>query len=258
MKFKKGKILLKMIISSLQNPKIKEYSKLLLKKYRDKFNLFIIENWKNIQEALKKNLVVEILTSDINFKIDKSINVIYVEQHIIDKLSNTKNPQNIIAICKKMTYNFELGKKVVVLDNIQDPGNLGTIIRNAVAFGFNSVIIKGVDLYNEKVLRAAQGAIFHINIIQENELKQFLEKIKNQYYIFGTLVDHQSKDIGEIKNLKDQKMIIIFGNEGNGISKELNYLIDQNIFIKINFESLNVASASAIILNYFKEIKNDR
>jgi TrmH family RNA methyltransferase len=140
------------------------------------------------------------------------------------------------------------------LDNIQDPGNVGTIIRNAVAFNIDTVVLSEdcVDLYNEKVLRSAQGMNFHINIITEN-LTEFIIKLKTEnYYIYGTDL-LSNNELSEIKP-KD-KFAIILGNEGNGVKKELLDLCDKKLYIEMNnnCESLNVGVASGIILYKFSK-----
>ena len=132
---------------------------------------------------------------------------------------------------------------------MQDPGNLGTIIRSSVAFNISTVVLGNncVDLYNSKVIRACQGMNFHINIIRR-DLKDFITNIKKEdYYILGTNVNDGS-DLKSISNLS--KYAIIMGNEGNGVSKEIQDMCDRNIYIKMNdkCESLNVAVATSIIL----------
>ncbi|UWD33930.1 TrmH family RNA methyltransferase [Mesomycoplasma molare] len=242
-----------MKITSVKNEHIIKLAKLKIKKYRDKFNLYIIENWKIIEEALKEKIVVEILTSNEEFFI-KNIKITYVTQEIIKKLSSNKNPQDFIAICKKREEVKNItDNRIVVLDNIQDPGNLGTILRNCLSFGFFSLIIQGVDVYNEKVIRSSQGAFFHLNIVQTNNLELILKNLKDKYFFYGTILNKNSKELATITNNKE-KFAIIFGNEGNGISDQIKKMIDENIYIGINFESLNVAVANGIILNKFKEI----
>ncbi|MGZ9413307.1 TrmH family RNA methyltransferase [Mycoplasma sp. 480] len=245
-----------MIINSLKNQKIIDLNKLKIKKYRDKSNLYLIENPKIIEEALKQNLIEEIVTSQQEvyekFSTKLKIKSFLVTEEIIKKLSFTDTPQNIIAVCKKNTNNYDFSSKIVILDNIQDPGNLGTILRNCQAFGFKDIIVKGVDIYNEKVVRSSQGAFFYLNIIQTNDLVFYLNQLKNKYWIYGTVLKKESVELSNIKKNKE-KIAIIFGNEGNGISSEIQNFINENIYIKIDFESLNVAIANGIILNHFKE-----
>ena len=149
---------------------------------------------------------------------------------------------------EKLNKNL-VGNRVLILDDIQDPGNLGTIVRSAVAFNIDTIVLSKntVDLYNPKVIRATQGMIFHINIIEKN-LTEFISNLKkNQYKIFSTNVVNGKS----IKNVeKGEKFAIIVGNEGKGVSNEVNSLCDEFIYIEMNnkCESLNVAVATSIIL----------
>ena len=154
----------------------------------------------------------------------------------------------MIGICKKIESN-DIGNKVLILDQIQDPGNLGTIIRSAVAFSFDTIILSNdsVDLYNSKVIRASQGMIFNLNIKRCN-LTDIIPKLKKENYkIFGTRVTG-GNDIKSIE--KNNKFAIIMGNEGNGLSLDIQKLCDEFIYIKMNekCESLNVGVATSIIL----------
>ena len=151
-------------------------------------------------------------------------------------------------MCKKIN-NVIKGNHILALDNIQDPGNLGTIIRSAVAFNIDTIILSQntVDLYNSKVLRSTQGMIFNINIVV-SDLEKEIKELKNKNYkILTTKVDGGKL----IKNIeKKEKFVIIIGNEGNGVSEQLQQLSDEYIYIKMNekCESLNAAIATSIIL----------
>ena len=133
------------------------------------------------------------------------------------------------------------------MDNVQDPGNLGTIIRSSVAFNVDTIILSNttVDLYNSKVIRASQGMIFDANIVI-GDLKELLGNLEN-YTIYGTRVDG-GKELKTIS--KEEKQIIIMGNEGKGVSKEILDMCDEYLYINMNnnCESLNVAVATSIIL----------
>ena len=234
-----------MIINSINNEKIKNYSKLLEKKYRDLEGLCILPGEHLIEEALKRNLVIEIFSLENNktgFE-----NVTYVSEKVMRKLTNLKTIPNIVAIAKKSLSN-EIKGNVIMLDSIQDPGNLGTIIRSAVAFNIDTIILGNdtVDLYNEKVLRATEGMIYNVNIIKKN-LNDVIVNLKEEgYKVLGTKVDG-GKDI---KDISLKKYAILLGNEGNGVKDNLLNLCDDFIYIKMNnkCESLNVAIASSIIM----------
>lgn len=236
-----------MLYTSIDNKKIKDIKKLHQKKYRDKTNTFLIETEHLVLEAYKTGYIKElILEQDTLFPLDVETN--YVTNDIIHYISNLKSPSNVMAICNKKEEK-ELGNRILILDEIQDPGNLGTIIRSAVAFNFDTIVLgdNTVDLYNPKVIRASQGMLFHINIINRN-LLEFIPELSNQEYkILGTKVTH-GKNIKDIE--KTEKFAIIMGNEGNGMSEEVEELCDEFIYIDMNeaCESLNVGVATSIIL----------
>lgn len=239
-----------MLISSNDNKKIKEIKKLNSKKGRDNSNLFLVEGEHLVKEAYKAGVLKTlILLDDTNFSLD--VETIYVSLNVLKNISELKTPQPIIGICEKIKEK-EIKNKILVLDNIQDPGNLGTIIRSAVAFNIDTIVLSDdtVDLYNSKVLRATQGMIFHTNIIVR-KLKEFLPFLKNNaYQIIGTNLDG-GKSIKSIE--KNDKFAIIMGNEGNGVSEEIKKLCSSFIYIDMNnnCESLNVAVATSIILYEF-------
>ena len=235
-----------MLITSLDNKKIKEINKLKNKKYRDKENKFIIETPNLIYEAYKNNILLELYVLEGN-SLDVDVEIYEVTIDVMNKIKQIETSK-FLGVCKKIDSKEELGDKILLLDGIQDPGNLGTIIRSAKAFNIDTIILSNTccDLYNEKVIRATEGALFKINIIRDDLLKQ-IEIIKNKNInIYGTNVVNGI----DIKNVKEEKYAIIIGSEGNGISKEVQNAIDKNIYIPINkeIESLNAGVATSIIL----------
>ena len=236
-----------MIITSLNNPTIKEISKLNNKKYRDLTNTYLVEGDHLVEEAYKNNLLIKIILLEdtiCNYDIEK----IYVTKEVMKKLTELDTPNKIIGIVKKNTP-LPIGNKILILDNIQDPGNLGTIIRSSVAFDIDTIVLSPntVDIYNPKVIRSTQGMIFYTNIITL-ELKEFINEIKTKNYtIFGTNV-RNGKNIKEIT--LPEKFALVLGNEGQGVSKEIESLCDDNIYIKMSSkcESLNVSVATSILL----------
>ena len=236
-----------MVITSIDNKIIKEFKKLEQKKYRDLNNLFLIEGKHLIEEAYKTGYLQEIIVSEYE-QYDLDIKTTIVSPKVINYLSSLENNDGIIGICRKLKNN-EIGNNILLLDNIQDPGNLGTIIRSAVAFNINTIILgKGtVDLYNPKVLRSTQGLIFKINIIETDLLEIILKLKKDNYKIIGTDVNNGS-DLKEYSSIG--KYALIMGNEGHGLSNEIKSLCDDYIYIKLNkeCESLNVGIACSIIL----------
>lgn len=236
-----------MVYTSIENKKIKELKKLNIKKYRDQSNTFLIEGEHLVLEAYKKGVLEELLLEE-NTKLDIDIKTSYLSRQVIKYISELDNPSNILGICKKIETK-EVGNKILILDDIQDPGNFGTIIRSAVAFNIDTIVVSNntVDLYNSKVIRASQGMIFSINIIKK-DLPEFVSELKNNgYKIYATKVNG-GKSLKTIEKMK--KFAIIMGNEGAGVSNNLMKQADNYLYIDMNSrcESLNVAVATSIIL----------
>ena len=236
-----------MLITSLDNNKIKKYEKLKIKKYRDEERLFLVEGEHLVEEAFKNGKLVDLLVLDgYNYDID----FLYtsVTYQVMKKLSDVKSTPKVIGVVKMNDTSLIKGNKILMLDDIQDPGNLGTIIRSSVAFNISDIILSNnsVDLYNDKVIRASQGMIFKINIIRSDLVKVINELKSNDYLIYGTSV----KNGIDVRNIKTDKYAIIMVNEGSGVKKELLDLCDKNIYIKMdeNCESLNVGVAASIII----------
>ena len=235
-----------MIITSLSNNKIKDICKLKEKKYRDSSNTFLIEGQHLVEEAYKAGYLKKLILTEDTYDFD--VEKLLVTDKVINSISELNNTK-VIGVCSKLSTELDLSKNVVILDGVQDPGNLGTIIRSCVAFNINNLVLSNetVDLYNSKVIRSTQGMIFNMNIIRD-DLKNTIKLLKdNNYTIYGTNVIN-GIDVKDVK--KDKKYAIILGNEGNGISNEINALVDKNIYIKMNdkCESLNVAVSGSIIL----------
>lgn len=232
------------MIESVNNVNIKEYAKLNDKKYRDKTGFFIIEGEHLVREAELAGVLVDA------FSLDGSIGI-QVSIPVMKKLSNLTNIPNVIGIAKKKETK-EVKGNILMLDTIQDPGNLGTIIRSAVAFGIDTIIAspETVDLYNTKVIRGTEGLIFKINYIV-TDLKEFLRNNKDKYTIYTTNV-RNGEDVSKIEI--NNQFILIMGNEGRGVSDDLADFADSTIYIPIqNCESLNVAIATSIILYEFNK-----
>ncbi len=236
-----------MIYTSTDNAKIKDLKKLQIKKYRDKENLFLVEGEHLVLEAYKAGLLKTlIIEEDTDFILD--VDTFVVSRQVLLYLSTLDTPQSIMGVCKKIAPR-EITGNVFVLDNVQDPGNLGTIIRSAVAFNIDTLLLSKntVDPYNDKVVRASQGLLFQLNIIV-GDLKSYLQNLKeNQYYILGTKVTN-GKSIKSVE--KKSSFAIIMGNEGNGMSSEVEALCDDFAYIEMNekCESLNVGVAASILM----------
>ena len=235
------------IIKSVENKKIKKLAKLLIKKYRDEEECFLVSGRHLVLEAYNNKMLLEVITTeDSNISLD--IPTTYVTYPVLKKLTTDKNPESIVGVVKKINKN-KLGNKVLILDDIQDPGNLGTIIRSSVAFNVDTIILSKntVDLYNDKVLKATEGMIFNINIRKEDILTYIDELKSKDYKIYGTNVDG-GKVVQDLE--LDGKYAVIVGNEGKGVRKEILDKCDEYFYIPMNStcESLNVGVATSIIL----------
>ena len=202
----------------------------------------------NLINETYKNGYLKTLLIEKGKVLPLDVETYYVTKDILKKITTLDNPPTMIGICEKLKEK-ELGDKILVLDEIQDPGNLGTIIRSACAFNIDTIILSedSADLYNPKVVRATQGMLFNVNIIVK-DLSTFIPLLKmDGYKIYGTAVDGGVN----VKNLECySKYSIIMGNEGNGISDNIKKLCDKLIYISMNekCESLNVGVATSIIL----------
>lgn len=230
------------MIESLTNNKIKYATKLKQKKYRTENSQFLVEGEHLIEEAIKSNLIDHIFTTkDVNYDVPS----FKVSAEVMKKLSDLKLEENIVGVCNKPKAK-ELSDKILILDGIQDPGNLGTLIRSAAAFGFTTILYENtVDCFNEKVIRSSQGAIFYISL-KEVDLIEFM-KANNQIHFYGTNV-HDGNNLEAIK-FNQNKLAIILGNEGNGVRKSIQDLVNTSINIPmLNTESLNVGVAGGILM----------
>jgi len=247
----------------LSNRLLKYYSSLLHKKYRKLENKFIIEGKKLVFEGLNSKYECEIVIITDEFYRNNKEFIEFVKQRtIIEKidindvkrLSDTETPQGIFAVFNKfndtfINYNDNL---IIALDNINDPGNLGTILRNCDWFGINTVFLSEgcAEIYNPKTIRSSMGSFFRMNFLDEINLIDIIKKYKTKdFACYATDLDGEN-----IYNFKfPNKAIIIFSNEANGPSKELLNSVDGVINIPKfgQAESLNVGAASAVILSEY-------
>lgn len=230
-----------MIITSLKNEKVKYWYNLRNKKFRDQERRFLIEGDHLINEARKQNLVIETISI-----VDKNADY-FVTKEIMEKISEQKSISYNAAVVRFIKEDSITGN-VLILDGVQDPGNLGTIIRSCIAFGVSNIILSdnSVDLYNSKVIRATEGMIFNINVLRRN-LIEFIPIVKNLgYKIIGTDV----KNGINIKNINKENIAIVMGSEGKGLSDDVKNMCDNFVYIKMDnaCESLNVGVATSILL----------
>ena len=241
-----------MTIKSVQNEYIKSLAKLNQKKYRDQTKTFIVEGEHLVNEAKAAGLIKQIIIRENSkFHLDDAI---FVSDEVMNKISSNVSLNDIVALCNYQNFSLNLRSKVVILDEIQDPGNIGTIIRTALAFGFKDIILSknSVDIYNEKLIKASQGAIFKVNIVVTDIIDIIKSLQADNYKVYGTAIV-KALNLGQFK--QTDKLALIFGNEGKGIKPEVLELTDANIYIPIQeFDSLNVAVAAGICLNHFSVI----
>lgn len=238
-----------MIITSLDNDNVKKWKKLCKKKYRDEFGIYLVEGEHLVEEAYKSGVLDKVIVLDgEDYSYD---NISYVSYDVMKALSSLDTPNRIMGVCKKKESSELLGKRYLLLDGVQDPGNLGTIVRSAVAFNIDTIVLSNdtVDLYNPKVLRSTQGMIFHTNII-ECDLIDVISKLHDKNItVYGTDVNN-GIDARELSSLDKTSFALVMGNEGNGVRKEVKELCDKNLYINMNenVESLNVGVATSILL----------
>ena len=239
-----------MVITSVENERIKNLCKLEKKKYRDLTNTYLIEGEHLVIEAFKACVLDEIFVLEgSNFSFDVKTTVVSFD--VMKKLSSMDTPINIIGLCHKNINNEIIGNKIVLLDEVQDPGNLGTIIRSSLAFGIDTIILSEntVDLYNPKVLRATQGMYAHINIISMASVDAINKLKELGFTILGTNVEN-GVDVRDVDSSFKSKFCLIMGNEGNGVRSNIQDMCDKNLYIKTSdkVESLNVGVACSILL----------
>ena len=251
------------VISSKDNDLIKHIRKLKDKKYRDENHEYIIEGVKLIEEAVKENAEIKkvIVCDDTTRTYEIPTNVmleiakyecVYVTEKIFNLITQVTNPQGIMAIVKKNVTNSEIDYSqdiIVVLDAVQDPGNLGTILRTVDSVGLTQIIVskETADAYNPKVVRSTMGAIFRVKIIEAENIQETIKQMKKHH--FKLMVTSLQTD-RSIYDIELNKRIIVIGNEANGVSKEIQDMADEKVKIPMlgKTESLNASVATGIIL----------
>ncbi|MCU5745696.1 RNA methyltransferase [Staphylococcus sp. SQ8-PEA] len=242
-------------ITSVQNSKIKQANKLKKKRERDKTGLALIEGHHLIEEAIQSNIVVEqLFCIDPNRIDEETLGYAHFAYQITTKvaevLSETVTPQGIFAVIKQPDFEVVQPKQVLLIDQIQDPGNLGTLIRTADAAGLDLIVLeKGTaDPYQDKVLRSSQGSVFHQPIVYR-DLKTFISEFDG--CVYGTSIEGATS-FKEIQ--PSDSFALLLGNEGAGVRSEILSSTDQNLTIPIygQAESLNVAIAGSILIYHLK------
>lgn len=261
------------VISSKDNELIKHIKKLKDKKYRDESNEYIIEGVKLIEEAVKENAKIKkiIVCEDTTKTYEIPTNImleiakyecIYVTEKIFASITQVTNPQGIMAIIEKNTENQEIDFTqdiIVALDDVQDPGNLGTILRTVDSIGLNQIIVsKGTaDAFNPKVVRSTMGAIFRVKIIEVENLAQAIKEMRKHHF---KLMVTSLQTENSIYDIDFNKKIIVIGNEANGVSKEIQDMADEKAKIPMlgRTESLNASVAAGIVMYEYVRQKLDK
>lgn len=245
-------------ITSTQNDLVKYCTHLQETKFRKKEGLILVDGVQTIEGLIKDKIEFEylFLKKDNPIKnIANTKNLVFVNDEILKKISTTKSPTTLVGIIKepKIDINaFKNMQKIVLIDGIKDAGNLGTIIRSAVAFSVDGMILFNdcVDLYNTKTIRATAQNIFKMPIIRTKDIN-FIKELKKTHKLISTVVD-SDKDF--IKTSFEGKFIISFGSEADGISKEIADISDEKITFKMdnNVESLNLGVCASIAFHFIK------
>lgn len=239
------------MIDSVNNEKIIFYKKLREKKYILENNMFIVEGDHLVEEAYKSGRLLEVIMDNTcNIKLD--VKTTLVSKKCMEKISLLKSVPNIMGVVKLVKNESIIGNKIVLLDNVQDPGNVGTIIRSALAFNVSTIVMSpdSVNIYNDKLIRSTEGTIFNMNIVVM-PLSEAIEKIHQMgikvYYadMYGSI----NLDDADIKDYA-----LVLGSEGKGISAYIKDICDEGISISMNdkCESLNVSVTGGIIMYKFR------
>lgn len=247
-----------MEITSINNPKVKTWVKLQEKKYRDQTQSFLVAGEHLIQEAQQAGCLeaLIVLQGAVPKKL-VSVPVYEVTKAILRKLTSLTSLADQIGVCRMPKWERIGSDRLIILDGVQDPGNMGTIIRSAISFGYQQILLSDAcaDIYNEKVIRATQGALFHIPI-QRCSLTEVLPKLKAEGITLFATALRNSQPLQKIHPPK--RFALVFGNEGNGMSSDVLSLCDSAVKIEMNtFESLNVAVAAGICMYYFYQHSQD-
>ena len=251
------------IITSKDNELVKHIRKLKDKKFRDENNEYVVDGVRLVEEAVKENakikqrIVCEDTTKTYEIPTHIMLEIakyecIYVSDKVFNLITQVTNPQGIMAIIEKDTANVQIDYTqdiIVTLDDVQDPGNLGTILRTVDSIGLNQIIVsKGTaDAFNAKVVRSTMGAIFRIKIIEVEDLAKAIKDMKKHH--FKLMVTSLQTD-NSIYDINFNKKIIVIGNEANGVSKEIQEMADEKAKIPMlgRTESLNASVATGVVL----------
>lgn len=256
-----------LVISSRQNNIVKYVRGLREKRNRDKEGCFIVEGVRSVHEAVLAGVTIRKLvltergqkhplTNEIITNLSSEVQIVRVTDEVMEFMSETESPQGIIALVSTPQITLKdlevtQSSSFVVIDGVQDPGNVGTIIRSADAFGIGAVILtKGcADIFNSKTLRSTMGSVFHLPVLQDVTQQDLISFLKeNSFFIAATTLEETSRFLPDVEFL--WPLALVFGNEGKGVSPEISGSAD--VLVKVpmlgSAESLNVAVTSGIVL----------
>lgn len=253
---KRGNFMDVKYISSAENEYIKKLVKLKTKKYRDRFSLFVVEGERSVREAIASGFSIEsvVVTEAYYFRHESELPqgaIISTTDKIFLQLCDTKTPQGILAVVRMPDQAKSLtGKRYIFCDGIQDPGNAGTIIRSADAFGFDAVLFSkdSVDVFSPKVIRSSMGSVFHVDVVCD-VLPEDIKTMKDAGYFLSVTALHKNS-IPFHRATVTKQQIFVIGNEGNGVSDAVLSLADETVHIPMQgqAESLNAGVAASILM----------
>lgn len=237
-------------ITSRENLSVKNAFYLKTNKGRNEKGQFLCEGKKSLELALKSHLVTDVFTLEELKNIPETVNQYLVTPEIIDKIAFSAHPEGVVFVSNflPMTKPATI-ERAVYLDNIADPGNMGTLIRTSLALGYNAVILSSecVSIYNEKVISASKGAIFLLPIYEDD-----LGAYKGTHTIIASALSRDSRLLDEVQI--NEPFILVLGNEAHGISQKVNELADIKVTIPMkDIDSLNVSVAAGILMYHFKK-----
>lgn len=239
------------MIESVNNERVKFYKKLRDKKYILENNKYIVEGEHLVMEAYKAGVLLEVI-HNLNFKNSLDVHSVLVNDKVLSNISLLKSVPDVMGVVKLVTSNEIKGKKIVLLDNVQDPGNVGTIIRSALAFNVETVVLSedSVSLFNDKMIRSSEGTIFNMNVVRM-DLRDAIRVIRKRN--IGVYYADMNGNI-EIDQASIKEYALVLGSEGQGISDYIKEISDDSIKIPIknSCESLNVSVCGGIIMYKFR------
>ncbi|MBQ6560133.1 MAG: RNA methyltransferase [Erysipelotrichaceae bacterium] len=235
------------MITSLDNKTVKNLTKLHQKKYRE--DCFLVLDDETLKEAHAHDRLIRLVYSDeLPFPFEDTLQV---SEEVMRKISK-KEDQKYLGVSRMIKESDHYGKRVILLDELQDPLNIGRIMEAAVLFGFDSLILSPncADIYNEKCLSNSRGAIYSLNICHRDLSEEIKKLQQNGYKVYATGLRNETRMFNEIE--ASDKMAFVLGNEGSGVREEIMDLSDEIVKIDMrNIDSLNVAMAAAIIMYHF-------